>query len=424
VILNNISRMRVLTIPSGRPRPESILAMPLRHENQYYGVLWLAYDDFHQFTEDEKRFIATLSGQAALAAANARLFQSAELGRERLAAILASSPDPVLVTDHQNRLLLSNPAAWEVLGFGAERTTGQAIERVTTQKELLKLLRSAGEDRQSAEITLLNGKIYLATATSVVTEGQRKGRVCVLRDITHFKELDQVKSEFVQTVSHDLRAPLTLIRGYTSMLEMVGDLNDQQANYVRKILISVESMNRLVTTLLDLGRIEAGIDLQLEMILVHDVVERVVGGLQLTAAQKRIILTSEVSPETVPLIEADQALLSQALQNLVDNGIKYTENGGKVHVRVFSKVRRPPEPGSGWRLSNRSPSGTRAVWRWKARWGRGAALLSRSRCARRKASPPPKPCAGFLRNGVWAKNGLCVAQPRTAHFSPASHPRF
>jgi two-component system phosphate regulon sensor histidine kinase PhoR len=150
--------------------------------------------------------------------------------------------------------------------------------------------------------------------------------------------LDALKSEFVATVSHDLRSPLTLMRGYATMLEMVGDLNEQQNNYVHKIIAAVENMSRLVNNLLDLGRIEAGVDLQLEMVLVHDVVERVTGSLQLQASQKKIQLSVDIPNDTTPLLEADQALLQQALYNLVENAIKYTEPGGKVDVRVKTRL--------------------------------------------------------------------------------------
>jgi signal transduction histidine kinase len=93
-------------------------------------------------------------------------------------------------------------------------------------------------------------------------------------------------------------------------------------------------MSRLVNHLLDLGRIEAGIGLQLEMVPVQDIVERVVNALQLQAAQKRIQLSADIPAQTIPLIEADQALLQQALHNLVENAIKYTRPEGKVLVRV------------------------------------------------------------------------------------------
>jgi signal transduction histidine kinase len=124
------------------------------------------------------------------------------------------------------------------------------------------------------------------------------------------------------------------MRGYATMLEMVGELNEQQSGYVRKILNSVDGMTQLVTSLLDLGRIDAGIDLQPEMVPVQDVVERVIGGLQLQASQKQVIISSDISPHAIPLVEADYALLQQALHNLVENAVIYTEPRGKVTVKV------------------------------------------------------------------------------------------
>jgi signal transduction histidine kinase len=124
------------------------------------------------------------------------------------------------------------------------------------------------------------------------------------------------------------------MRGYATMLEMVGQLNEQQTVYVRKIVNGVETMARLVNNLLDLGRIEAGIGLQVEIVPVQDIVERVVNSLQLQAAQKHIRLNADIQAQSIPLIEADQALLQQALHNLVENAIKYTRPEGKVLVRI------------------------------------------------------------------------------------------
>jgi PAS domain S-box-containing protein len=339
LVLSNVSRPRILRFSTGAPRPTALMAAALRHENQFFGCLLVVYDQAHAFSEEEVRFMMTLASQAALAAANAQLFLNAEIGRQRLAAILASTPDPVLVTDQQNRLLLANPAAWKVLGLGIDWEEGQPIQKVVSHPALLHLLTS-GDEKPSAEIVLGDERVFYATASSVQAEGHRVGRVCVLRDITNFKALDALKSEFVATVSHDLRSPLTLMRGYASMLENVGELNEQQQGYVRKIISSVESMARLVSNLLDLGRIETGIGLQLEKISVYDIIEKVVGALQLEATQKRVHLGAFIPEQTIPLLEADQALLQQALHNLVENAIKYTDSGGKVQVRVSASQNR------------------------------------------------------------------------------------
>jgi signal transduction histidine kinase/HAMP domain-containing protein len=332
VVVSNTKVSSPLKIPPGLLSPEAFITVALRHENLYYGVLWLAYNNVHNFASEERRFIITLAQQAALAASNAHLFMTAEIGRQRLAAILASNPDPVLVTDHGDRLLLLNPAALSLFRMQPQHGVGKPVADVLDQAELIELMRVSMPDDESVEVTLNNGRIYLATASSIMAEGNPMGRVCVLRDVTHFKELDALKSEFVATVSHDLRSPLTLMRGYATMLEMVGDLNNQQEGYVQKIVVGVESMSRLVNNLLDLGRIEAKIGLRLEMLSVHDIVENVVESLSMQAAQKHIDVKTSIPEEAAPLVEADQALLTQALHNLVENAIKYTPSGGEVAV--------------------------------------------------------------------------------------------
>jgi PAS domain S-box-containing protein len=310
------------------------LGFALRHESEYYGALWVAYPSPRTFSEEEVRFLTTLAGQASLAAANARLYASAEIGRQRLEAILASYPDPVLVTDQENRIMLSNPAAAQIPGISDGAIQGRSIENVISQKELLDLFQAPEEEQPSREIYYPNGRVYYASVSPVKAEGKLVGRVGLLRNITHFKEVDTLKSDFVATVSHDLRSPLTLMRGYATMLQMVGELNDQQKSYVRKIIGGVESMSRLVNSLLDLGRIEAGVGLQLEMVTVNDTVDRVISNLQMQATQKNIKLDHLIPAGVNPVVEADQALLQQAVYNLVENGIKYTPVGGQVGIRV------------------------------------------------------------------------------------------
>ena len=336
IVFSNLSRTREMTLDPKRAQPAALLAVALRHENRYYGVVWAAFEQAHNFSEADVRFVTTLAGQAALAVANARLFLNVEVARRQLEAIINSTPDPVLVTDQQNHLLIANRAAGQSLEINIQKVHGQTVEKVIQQKPLLDLLLASGE-KQSVEVILPDNRTYLATASSVVADGRSVGRVCILRDVTKFKELDTMKSEFVATVSHDLRSPLTLMRGYATMLEMVGDLNDQQQNYVKKIVTGVENMSRLVNTLLDLGRIEIGVGLQLESVSVLDILERVTSALQMQATQKEIGFNVEIPKDMPQTVEADQALLHQAVYNLVENALKYTPEKGSVTVRVKAK---------------------------------------------------------------------------------------
>jgi two-component system NtrC family sensor kinase len=335
VLLSNPARARLQNL--GYPLPGAVLAEVLEHEGVHYGALWIAYDQAHPFSEDEKRFIRAVAGQAALAVSNARHYLSAQLGRQRMEEILASTPEPVIVTDAHNRFLLVNPPAQELLGLPLEDLIGQLVEDLVEQQVLKSLLISDQESANGSpkEVQLSNKNTYYVTASPVQMEdGKRVGRVCLLSDITRFKELDEMKSDFVDTVSHDLRSPLTTIRGYATMLDMVGDLNEQQARYVQKISENVERMHRLVDTLLDIGRIEAGVDLKLEWLMITDLVRQVAEELRLNAIQKRINYHLELPGGTEPMVQADRALMEQAVQNVIDNAIKYTQAGGEVHISV------------------------------------------------------------------------------------------
>lgn len=338
IVLPNMARSREFFMDTSKMQPLALLAVALRHENRYYGVVWAGYDQPRKFSDADVRFVTTLAGQAALAVANANLYLTVEASRRQLEAIISSSPDPVIVTDHRNRLLLANRAATSALGQGVDDTSsGMETEKVVKLKPLLALLQSTTSEKQSAEIILSDKRTYLATASPVMVEGRQIGRVCIMRDVTHFKELDTMKSEFVATVSHDLRSPLTLMRGYATMLDTVGELNEQQVGYVKKIVTGVENMSRLVNNLLDLGRIEFGVGLQVENVLVMDIIERVTSALQLQASQKNIQLTLELPRDMPSMVEADQSLLHQAVYNLVENAIKYTTPLGKVTIRTISQ---------------------------------------------------------------------------------------
>lgn len=334
VRINNLTRPRILEIPAKAAHPQALFAIALRHENEHYGALWVACEKPHNFTEEETRYLTTLAGQAALAVANTRLFLSAELRRQWLEAILRSTPDPVLVIDRENRLVLSNQSAQDVLKIEPQNALYQPLREVIFEPKLVEFLSSEKSNTAGIELSLAEEKIFLATSSAIVADGKLIGKICVLRDVTSFKKLDEMKSEFVSTVSHDLRSPLALIQGYVSMMQIVGELNDLQTDYLIKIRNEVERISHLVRNLLDLGRIEAGVGLRLERRSPLDAVEKAVNILKPKAIQKRIRLDTDYPQGDLPNLEADHTLLQQAIYNLVDNAIKYTNPGGVVTVKV------------------------------------------------------------------------------------------
>ncbi len=335
----NAARTRRLVFPTGKPVPGAIIAQAVHHENQYYGVLWMAFNEPQTFSDEDVRFLNTLAGQAALAASNSRLYTTAEIGRQRLEAVLASTPEPVMVIDEQMRLLLLNPAALQVPGLIGSASPRKPIREVIQQDDVYRLVTMPTEEGViSREITLPGGRIFYTSVSPVLVEGQSVGKICILRDVTHYKELDSLKSDFVSTVSHDLRSPLTLMRGYATMIQMVGELNDQQKNYITKIVAGVDNISRLVNNLLDLGRIETGVGLKIEETPVTEVVDTVINQLVPQASQNKVrvqFVDGETQGHLVPIrIQADPALVQQAIYNLIENAIKYTPVGGEVRVKL------------------------------------------------------------------------------------------
>jgi signal transduction histidine kinase len=316
---------------------EALMALPLRNEDQFMGVLWIGHRQPHAFTADELNLLSILVGQLAVAVSNATLFQQAEKQRRQLAAVLEATPDAVLVINPSGQIALANPAAEMVLREEAQDCHGVHYSECIQPPALIKLLEDDGEGVKTAEIPVDDSQVLFGSVLDIrLRESDLSGKVCVLWDITHFKKLDALKSEFVSTVSHDLRAPLTVIRGYLTMLTVVGDMNEQQKDFVNKILTSVEHMGELVNNLLDLGRIEAGVALNLERLPIETIVREVIAAYRPQAVNKKIALDVDLI-DNPQLVEVDAALLRQALANLVDNAIQYTPSGGRVTLTAHQQ---------------------------------------------------------------------------------------
>ena len=162
-------------------------------------------------------------------------------------------------------------------------------------------------------------------------DGAGVWQVCVLQDVTSFRQLDELKSEFVHTVSHDLRRPLTMMEGLVHMIGMLGPLNPAQQEYARRIRLSAQQMNRLVKDLLDLGRVESGAEARLAPVKLAAVISQVAEELKPEAAAGGIKIQIRI-PETLPAIPADASLLERALGNLIENAIRFNRPGGTVEV--------------------------------------------------------------------------------------------
>lgn len=313
---------------------KSLFSIPLFAKGRFQGILWLGFRQLHTFDTTERNFLQTLSSHASVMVENAHLFAKAEGGRRRLAAVLASTDDAVIVTDQTDRILLINRATERAFGLKASKVIGRAIIDVLFVPNLVEALTNKEKGSTDLEVYGRDQKVYFTNASTIFsTNGQELGRVAVLHDVTHFKEVDKMKSDFVSTVSHDLRSPLTFMRGYATMITMVDELSDKQTEYLGKILGGIDQMSSLVDNLLDLGRIEAGIALEFTKLDIGSMIDSIAEEFWQHAHMSGLKINVEVDPILAP-INGDKTLLNQALSNLLMNSIKYAPNSGDMKLKA------------------------------------------------------------------------------------------
>lgn len=314
---------------------KSLMYVPLKVEDRVIGILGVDNRVSERtFSNYDLFMLSALADYMAIAIENARLFNEVENQKSKLEAILTGVGEPVIVTDSANRLLLLNTAARWVFATGPLDMSHKPLAEVIHNEALIQLFSqpTASQLAQSMEVPLDDGRTFNATLTHV----PGVGRVAFMQDITHLKELDRMKSEFVSTVSHDLRSPLTSIRGFVDLLVMAGKLNEQQLEFVDKVKKGVGDITALIDDLLDIGRIEAGVDLMMEACALDDIIREVTDNLRGEVETKEQSLHLELLPE-LPPVWGNRMRLSQVISNLVGNALKYTPDGGSITVEAMEE---------------------------------------------------------------------------------------
>jgi two-component system NtrC family sensor kinase len=311
----------------------ALLYVPLQTPGQgTIGVLGVVnLQQERGFTEHQLFTLSSLADFAAIALENARLFSVVEAEQLRLRSILEHASEAILMTDINNYLLLWSQTAAKAFEIPPS-AQGHPIEEVVRHSAVQELFDQPTTEEGPVlhtEVTLSGGRVFNAQLTTI----PNIGRVMIMQNITHLKELDRLKSEFVSTVSHDLRTPLTTIQGYIELLDRVGPLNEMQNSFIEKALRSLTHITELIGDLLDIGRIEAGYDLEMEPCRIDEIIAEVGEANLQPASQQNVKLRWELSPE--PLwVQGSSRRLRQVIENLVSNALKYNRPGGLVEMRA------------------------------------------------------------------------------------------
>jgi two-component system phosphate regulon sensor histidine kinase PhoR len=315
---------------------KALVYVPLKVKDRVSGVLGVDNRQTdRRFTQHDKQLLSALADYAAIALENARLFGEVGDERAKLATILGSAEEPVLVTSGpDNRVLLANAAARRAFGLSATGEEGRPLAKLINNRQLAEFVAGVPEasPAQKDEIFLDDGRVFYATLTPIPDVGH----AIIMQDITHLKELDRMKTEFVSTVSHDLRSPLTSMTGYVHMLSAVGPLNEKQQEFIARIVRGADHMAELINDLLDIGKIEAGLEMALVACDLGDMTREMIEQLKGQAAGKSHKLVYQ-GPAQPAMVLGDKLRLRQVINNLIGNAIKYTPAGGEIDATVQVK---------------------------------------------------------------------------------------
>jgi signal transduction histidine kinase/GAF domain-containing protein len=311
---------------------QSQLAAPLMRESRVIAVMTLESQKKQIFTEERVAFAIQLANRAATAVENARLYDETVHEREKLSHIVENIGDAVIVIDATGRVAVMSQSARSALQLYVDSDCiKKQFETTVTYPLLVSLYRQAinNQEIQDSEITFPNGRNYYVRAIPNLNVGC----VITMQDITPYKETDRLKNELIATVSHDLKQPLGIMKGYLELLGMKNDFGTESLNYVDKLENAIARMQQLIDDLLDLARLESGVKLKLSPIPLKSMLMWCVESNRAVAIQKNITIDDDL-PNERPFVQGDKTRLEQIFNNLIGNAIKYTPPEGHIKVKL------------------------------------------------------------------------------------------
>jgi two-component system phosphate regulon sensor histidine kinase PhoR len=265
--------------------------------------------------------------------------------KSKIKTIINCMGDGVLVCDRDSCIVLSNPAASRMLKIPEASLLGNFLPQCNLHSELSKIIEESLTTKDMGYISVSqelsigeSGEVFLRAHTAPVRNdlGETMGSVTVLQDISHLKELDKMKSEFIAMVAHELRAPIAAVEQQLTVIlnKMAGEVTPKQEHLLSRAKERTKGLLTLIKDLLDLSKIEAGKMVQYkEPLSLQEVIQRVVDLMWAEAEAKKLDLQFSAPSET-PLISADRNSMEGIFTNLISNAIKYTPEGGKVWVTL------------------------------------------------------------------------------------------
>jgi PAS domain S-box-containing protein len=274
------------------------------------------------------------------AALKKALVDTAE-ARDRIDGIVKSVADGLVVTDIYNRVVLMNRTAEDLLGVRLSEVIDEPIDFAIQDETIRDGIISTMEKKVSGyafdfELPANDPKHprIMRARTSVITDkqGRQTGIVTIIHDVTHEREVDRMKTEFISTAAHELRTPLTSIQGFSEIMLTRDDISEpEQKRFLTYINKQAVSLTNIVGDLLDIARIESerGFSLNKVFCNISEIISQVVPYFQEHTHKHRFEV---VLPENPVELYVDKQKMEQVLKNLISNAVKYSPDGGLICV--------------------------------------------------------------------------------------------
>jgi PAS domain S-box-containing protein len=259
--------------------------------------------------------------------------------KSRIETIINQMKDGIIGFDGKKKILFLNAVAEKLLGVKEADVMGKYPADIAVHNDLMRTLLQ-GEGKKELKIYADSKESYFnKDVLNVMNSEEVIGQVIVLKNITPFHELNEAKTNFIATVSHELKTPISSIKMSAQLLSdnRVGNLNQEQTELIKSISDDSERLLKITSELLNMSQVETGnIQLKLHPVRAADIVQQAVEAVQFKAQQKKVNIKINTD-DNLPLINADHEKTAWVLINFLTNAVKYSPDSGTVEINVIKK---------------------------------------------------------------------------------------
>ena len=297
----------------------------------------------HRIHIDNKDEFGKLADAYNEMAARLQYFESSNLNKlmfekTRAESVINSLKDASIGLDKNNVVLFANEQALQLLNMRNEDIVGNRADDIAKRNDLFKFL-VENNSTSPFKIVVQNRENYFIKETVDIKQTESQSKVIVVKNITSFKELDEAKTNFIATISHELKTPLAASDFSLKLLEdeRIGILSNEQKELIENLKHDNQRMLKILSELLNMSQVEAGrIQLNIKQVKPKDIIENAVKAIETNAKEKNITIQNHVE-NNLPLINADEDKTTWVLSNFFTNAIKYSLENSTIETSVYTK---------------------------------------------------------------------------------------